>query len=148
MEGTWRVIAGERNVGMSKLCGVQANGMNAENPGHFLTATLDDAERWQFRNLRNSGYWSPVGLRSHTETTRFEPDNRAVRMTYMFASPFQFRLWHFFAASTVSSLACWFVISVILPSAAIGSCRDLPRFEQMIVAAMHQAGVSVCDRFT
>lgn len=51
-------------------------------------------------------------------------------------------------ASAVCSVALWFLIAVILPSAAIGSRRDLPRAEQLTVAAIDNVGVSVCDQFT
>lgn len=90
--------------------------------------------------------------RSSANLTHFndaiEPNKRVMRMTYMLASPFQFRLWHLLLASAVCSVALWLLIAVILPSVAIGSRRDLPRAEQLMVAAIDNAGVSVCDQFT
>ena len=66
----------------------------------------------------------------------------------MFYRPFQFRLWHLFATLTIASFACWFMVAIVLPIAAVGSVYDLPAAEQAVVAALENAGLRVDNVFT
>jgi hypothetical protein len=109
-------------------------------------ATQPRLRREPYRWDRAAGAGYSHASPSRINANELWPYFLRINLVDMHSLPFQFRLWHLFAASAVCSVICWFLSAVVLPAAAVGSRRDLSRAAQLLVAALHINGLSVCDQ--